>query len=186
MNRILKFIVVILCFLIIGFCCYKTLDFLFPLMFHPSALSEGVINLEYKPKKEDLKYKVVGGYLWVDKKTGVLVGCTGEVINVKIPSEVKGIVIISIADRAFIGCKELISVEISEGIDSIGEYAFNGCTYLSNIKIPKTIKRIESMAFSYCNNLMDVYYEGTEEEWQQIFIASENDNLLNANIHYNS
>ena len=37
-----------------------------------------------------------------------------------------------------------------------------------------------------CDNLTEVYYGGTEAQWKQISIASGNDNLLAANIHYGS
>lgn len=36
-----------------------------------------------------------------------------------------------------------------------------------------------------CSSLKDVYYTGTEEEWNNISIESGNDYLKNATIHYN-
>ena len=42
------------------------------------------------------------------------------------------------------------------------------------------------MLFVSCDNLTDVYYPGTEEDWNNIEIQDDNDPLLNATIHYNS
>ena len=75
---------------------------------------------------------------------------------------------------------------------NIPEGAFSDCSKLESIYIPKSVKDIGWAAFADCNNLKDVYYEGTQEEWERIYIeesyldeGDDNDALLNANIHYN-
>lgn len=40
-----------------------------------------------------------------------------------------------------------------------------------SITIPKTVTKIEQGAFANCTNLQDVYFEGTEEEWNAIDIT---------------
>lgn len=40
-----------------------------------------------------------------------------------------------------------------------------------SITIPKTVTKIECGAFADCTNLQDVYFEGTEEEWNAIDIT---------------
>ena len=40
-----------------------------------------------------------------------------------------------------------------------------------SITIPKTVTEIEGGAFANCTNLQDVYFEGTEEEWNAIDIS---------------
>ncbi len=60
------------------------------------------------------------------------------------------------------------------------------CLGIENVTIPKTITNIGQSAFWGCEKLKDVYYEGTENEWNAITIASGNDYLTNATIHYNS
>ena len=44
---------------------------------------------------------------------------------------------------------------------------------------------IDSSAFKGCDILTDVYYTGTEAEWDAIEIAANNDSLNNATIHFN-
>ena len=45
---------------------------------------------------------------------------------------------------------------------------------------------IKESAFDECTNLTDVYYSGTEEQWNTIEIGSWNTPLKNATIHFNS
>ena len=42
------------------------------------------------------------------------------------------------------------------------------CTKLERITLPKSIKEVSKGAFLDCVSLKDVYYEGTEEEWNRI------------------
>lgn len=44
---------------------------------------------------------------------------------------------------------------------------------------------IGDYAFAWCYSLADVYYTGSEAEWRTIAVGRYNDELLNANIHYN-
>ena len=64
-----------------------------------------------------------------------------------------------------IDCENVIVIEINDScvnsLVTIGNYAFNGCSSLS-----------------------DVFFEGTEEEWNTISIGTNNEPLLNATMHY--
>lgn len=94
--------------------------------------------------------------------------------------------ITSISGYAFEDCHSLTSITIPNGITKIGEYTFSGCSNLRSITIPNSIKSIGYNAFNPCF-LMDVYYTGTEEQWNQINIDSSNlYDLSYAMIHYNS
>ncbi len=48
--------------------------------------------------------------------------------------------------------------------------------------IPKSVTEIESDAFNNCPKLTTVKYCGSEEEWNEMYIGSNNDYLKNANI----
>lgn len=96
-----------------------------------------------------------------------------------------------IAFGGFFQCTGLKSATISEGVTTIRgddavNTAFSYCKNLESVFIPKSVTVIGEYAFYSCGNLKDVYYVGTESEWNEIKIGSSNSNLLNANIHYNT
>lgn len=69
---------------------------------------------------------------------------------------------------------------------SIEQYAFYTVDSLRSVVIGKNVKRIEKYAFDDCVNLQNVYYMGTEEEWESIFIGSNNSCLETATRYYYS
>ena len=86
---------------------------------------------------------------------------------------------------AFEGCSSLTNITIPDSVTSIGMAAFDGCSSLTNITIPDSVTSIDRWAFSDCSSLTDVYYKGTEEQWQGINVRYGNESLTNATIHYN-
>ena len=75
---------------------------------------------------------------------------------------------------------------IGNNIKNIGERAFKNCTSLTSVTIPNSIASIGNEAFAGCTSLTTVFYTGTEEQWNNITIASTgNENLRNATIIYN-
>lgn len=79
----------------------------------------------------------------------------------------------------------LSDVTVNEGVISIGSYAFEICRSLKSITLPKTLVSISNAAFQSSPNITDVYYTGSEEEWNQISIQSANTYLTGATIHFN-
>ncbi|MGN0606416.1 MAG: leucine-rich repeat domain-containing protein, partial [Oscillospiraceae bacterium] len=108
-------------------------------------------------------------------------GFCRNLISIKIPKSVT-----SIGGGAFFYCCDLTSITIPDGVTSIGEGAFYNCMSLKSIKIPNGVTSIGKEAFSDCSELTDVYYSGTETEWNSIEIGSDNGFLINATIHYNN
>ena len=115
---------------------------------------------------------------------------------------------------AFQTCKKLESIVLSKKLSSIGYDAFSGCTSLKNVVIPEQVtllpvhvfaycESLESItipasvtiigryAFSGCKALRDIYYGGSQEEWKQIEIYIDGNEMLCgdknelANIHFN-
>ncbi|MBR0282808.1 MAG: leucine-rich repeat domain-containing protein [Oscillibacter sp.] len=91
----------------------------------------------------------------------------------------------SIGERAFYSCDSLERVYISGSVTSIGDEAFAYCTALTSVTIPDSVTSIGSGAFYYAS-LSDVYYGGTEEQWNEMLWGSFNTGLWYANVHYNS
>ena len=109
---------------------------------------------------------------------GVFECCLG-LTSVKIPDMLE-----NIGKRWFEACISLINISISENVTSIESYAFGSCESLISITIPNSVISIESNAFEYCESLTDVYFYGTEEEWNNIYIGENNEPLRNATIHF--
>ena len=91
----------------------------------------------------------------------------------------------SIPANAFSGC-DFESAVIPQSVTFIGNHAFDGCSNLTSVTIPDSVTTIGSHAFSVCNKLQDVYYNGTEADWNSIQIMYFNQALNEATIHYTS
>ena len=113
---------------------------------------------------------------------GAFFNCTG-LHTINIPTGVT-----SIESGVFQGAG-LTSVTIPAGVTNIKDVAFSGCEQLKTVVIPDSVTEIGYKAFVNCDSLTDVYYGGSETQWNAISI-NENDNgtaaLKKATIHYNS
>ena len=100
--------------------------------------------------------------------------------SVTLPSSIK-----TISDSAFLACESLTNIVIPDGIVKIGDSAFYHCKALNSITIPASVKSIGFLAFNGCDALKDVYYLGTNEQWQEIEnIGHINYALQNSTIHF--
>jgi len=102
----------------------------------------------------------------------------------EVPSEIASYPVCGIYDTFLYGDTYVQQVVLPDSIQSINARAFFNCTNLKEINIPLATKTIGEYAFFNCNSLTDVYYAGTEEEWNNITIEANNDTLLNATIHF--
>ncbi len=107
---------------------------------------------------------------------------------------------------AFGLCPNLRTVNLPETMDSLGQYTFEGCESLQTFIVPEGITEIDQL-FSRCTGLevlvlpeslqtigertlteemplTDVYYAGTQEQWQAVIVEENNAALERAVIHY--
>jgi hypothetical protein len=101
--------------------------------------------------------------------------------NITIPSSVTYIGL-----EAFYQCSNLTSLTLPEGLTSIGQEAFYACRSLTTIIIPKSLKNVAKVAFWWCDGLTDVYYLGSEAEWEEINFNNSNNELTRAPRYYYS
>jgi hypothetical protein len=113
-----------------------------------------------------------------------ITGYVGDSSEVRIPSELHGLPVTSIAKSAFKdhitvtrivipdsvtsigtgafwGCRVLLEIVIPDSVTTIGDEAFSGCSRLSNITIPESITSIGKNAFNDCTDLTKVTFQGT-------------------------
>ncbi len=140
------------------------------------TLVNGVLTISGKGATEDLKPAGAESG-WVDK---YLLRYRNDIFSIEVS---KGIT--RIGESAFAYARESRSAKIADSVTEISSWAFLQNESMVSVSIPSSVKRIKSMAFYECNNLKDVYYAGTREQWKKISIASNNDALRKANIHYN-
>jgi len=99
--------------------------------------------------------------------------------NITIPPSVT-----KIGNQAFSFCTGLTSATIPPSVAKIEWYTFDNCYRMTNIVIPLSVTSVEDGAFINCWGLTDVYYAGTQENWDTISIGNYNEYLTDATIHF--
>lgn len=94
-----------------------------------------------------------------------------------------------LAGHTFEGCTALTDVTFLDGLTDIEGGMFWGCSNLKRVAIPASVTSIGQAAFYNCPNVTDVYYGGSEEQWDAIEIKMFNSPLARgsttrANFHY--
>ena len=94
----------------------------------------------------------------------------------------------TIHSAAFSGCTNLESVILSEKLSFFydGAGTFSGCSNLKYIYVPKGIHYLNSSDFRECDNLTDIYFGGTQDEWNLVRKTWSKLEDGTIQIHYNS
>lgn len=174
---------------------------------------DGVINGAKEgvtlPANIRLPEKTEDGTAITKIKSSAFKGCN-DIKAVMIPESIE-----SIGDNAFYNCDELETVcfnsnvctvdsfvteknsvlgnnakfstiVFGENVTSIPDYT---CAYARNLKtvvFKGKVNTIGQSSFANCTSLADVYYAGTQDEWDAATIASNNEPLKNAVVHFTS
>ena len=114
---------------------------------------------------------------------------------------------VTLGDNMFTGCYSLMNVTLPKSADCISAGMFQNCIMLPGVEIPQDVTSIKENAFASCSalsvviipksvtnivraflgsGLRNIYYTGTEEEWNKIQILQiTNDNsIINAEKHF--
>lgn len=97
----------------------------------------------------------------------------------------------NITGEAF-SCGGLKTLALPEGTTVINNGAFRSNEQLTKLYLPASVTKVNYAAFRGCSGLTDVYYGGTQAQWEAVEINNVNDDpyrgnneyLLAATIHY--
>ena len=89
--------------------------------------------------------------------------------------------VVEIKDKAFFACEGLKNIVLPSSVTTIGNEAFFDCLSLESITIPYTVTYIGNNALGACDALEDVYYGGFVSGWNELYPY---DDLNNAAVHF--
>ena len=111
-----------------------------------------------------------------------------DLVSVRMPASLS-----QFREGIFEYCSSLTGIVIPDGVTSIPKRTCWYCTNLTSVTIPACVEYINITAFEGANKLTDVYFEGTQEQWEAIQYLSEYGGLVsgltafrdNVTIHFN-
>ncbi len=117
----------------------------------PLALTAGAQEPDDVP---EYTHGVLTYHNWGDHI--VIIKCDAQAESVEIPTELDGLPVTAIGNRAFSSCTALTSVILPDSLTSIGDHAFSRCSGLASITIPEGVTDIGTSAFLSCSSLTSV------------------------------
>ena len=90
--------------------------------------------------------------------------------------------ITEIKPYTFNKCSSIKTVTIPDSVTTIGETAFIFCENLTSITLSKDLQTIGYGAFANCSKLRDVFYPGSQEDWDKVINEGWNESLTNADL----
>ncbi len=88
--------------------------------------------------------------------------------------------------HSFAGWTGLKSAVLSPQLKSLPDGLFDGCTGLQRVTVQNNVTSIGTGVFTGCTALTDVYYTGTQTQWDQIRTPKGEDVLGSAELHCNA
>lgn len=88
--------------------------------------------------------------------------------------------------HSFAGWTGLKSAVLSPQLKSLPDGLFDGCTGLQRVTVQNNVTSIGTGVFTGCTALTDVYYTGTQTQWDQIRTPKGEDVLGSAKLHCNA
>ena len=89
-----------------------------------------------------------------------------------------------LGEGTFSSCTALQTVTIPYGITVLREATFMSCEGLTSVVLPQTLTCIEDAVFAGCDSLTDIYFKGSQQQWDALQISDTmNDELFDATVH---
>lgn len=87
---------------------------------------------------------------------------------------------------AFANSKNLTAIILSDSLKNIGADVFSDCSNLKTVVFPVGIVSVGYGAFGNSGPVgnFEILYDGTQEQWQKIVIAANNQKLSEGRVHY--
>ncbi|MCR5202562.1 MAG: leucine-rich repeat protein [Lachnospiraceae bacterium] len=156
-----------------------------------------IVSVKYASTKENFDKIDIGGYNDILEDESKVVYNEGhelsyQIINnevhiygtneeseiLYVPEYIEGYPVKIILSYAFSDCHEINEYHLPDTLKIIGYAAFEGSNF-EKLYIGSGVKSISEDAFCLVNDLKYVYYNGTEEEWNEIEIAEDGNTVLN-------
>ena len=122
-----------------------------------------------------------GEYRIPDSVTGIEAAAfsgSGALTGITLPDGLTGI-----GAWAFADCGSLTGMTIPAGVTGIEKGTFFGCGRMTGITLPGGLAGIGDQAFYLCNGLNDVWFGGTQAQWDAVSVETSNDPLTSARLH---
>lgn len=75
----------------------------------------------------------------------------------------------------FAYCKSLVKAEINAKLKSVPEWTFYGCEHLTAVTLADTVEEVDNYAFKKCDVLLNVFFQGDEDQTEKIRKGIETD-----------
>lgn len=82
---------------------------------------------------------------------------------------------------------KITEINVEDGVTYLSPYIFRGTENLERLYLPTTITWIDYGAFKSMSKEIDIYYDGSQDQWNQIKIDNTNgfnDVLISASMHF--
>lgn len=134
------------------------------------------------------------GFAWTLNTQGVLsVTGSGVMPDADAPGAISGYTprrtdetaLVALFDPpGWYACRDrIVSVVIGDGTTYLGACAFLDCVRLSAVTLPASLARVGDGAFRGCTGLSDLYFVGTQAQWDAVRLGDENAPLREASVH---
>lgn len=135
-------------------------------------------NIWISPESEF--FSSIDGVLFDKMKTKLLVYPQNHGASYEVPSGT-----LSIEGGAFDANDKLTDIKLSDTVRKIAPYTFEYCSGIANLTLSASLTDIGEGAFDGCTGIKDVYYSGTEQDWNAVSTGKNNECLITANVHLN-